>query len=66
MDLQVELEKVKLKLQASFEKLAKDGQITHEDVDLVYALIEQIEDIPEEEFVSRLNDLKKRFGVVDI
>lgn len=66
MDLFIELEKAKLKIQAAFERLAKEGQISEADLNLVYELVDQLEDIPEEEFNIRLSDLKKRFGVTDL
>ncbi|HOP53437.1 MAG TPA: hypothetical protein PLN81_02960 [Bacillota bacterium] len=66
MNLREELEKVKLELQASFERLAKEGQITLNDLDQVYDLMDEMESLSEEEFKTRLNDLKKKFGVVDI
>lgn len=65
MDLSLELEKVKLRLQASFERLRKEGQITSNDLALVYELVEEMDEISEEEFKKRLKDLKDRFGVVD-
>jgi len=66
VDLFIELEKAKLKIQAAFERLAKEGQISEADLNLVYELVDQLEDIPEEEFNIRLSDLKKRFGVTDL
>ena len=34
------------------------------DLDQVYDLMDEMESLSEEEFKTRLNDLKKKFGVV--
>ncbi|HHY20146.1 MAG TPA: hypothetical protein GX522_09620 [Firmicutes bacterium] len=66
MDLSLELERVKLQIQASFERLAKEGKISEDDLNDVYKLVEEMDNISEDEFQSRLSDLKKRFGLDDM
>lgn len=65
MDLSLELEKAKLKIQAAFERLANEGQITEADLNLIYELVDELENISETEFNTRLDDLKKKLGVTD-
>jgi hypothetical protein len=65
VDLSLELERVKLQIQASFERLAKEGRITEADLDLVYELVGEMDNLSKEEFMSRLASLKKSFGVTE-
>ncbi len=65
MDLSLELEKAKLKIQAAFERLAKEGQISEADLNLIYELVDEMENMSETEFNTKLSDLKEKFGVTD-
>ncbi|MGI6036384.1 MAG: hypothetical protein ACOYCE_11350 [Limnochordia bacterium] len=58
MDLFIQMERVKLRFIAAYERLLEEGQISEAEMEGVIQLIDQMERMDREEFAARLAKLR--------